>query len=481
MKLLGELRGRKTLASEVDEARLDLAEAEAREALADYQGQLAAATRAATRGQAQGMPLLVAQAYYLQGNALSRLGERAKGAIQSDQARQLFAAAGDRVAEIRVLNRIANSNYEAGEFDAAQRAYEQELAVSRELGNNHGVALALQNIGSCWLIHGQLTKARTMLQQALALERDNALLQMEAVTLVNLADVALVETDLPQARALSAESLRISREIGNTYSLHSSLWAHAEVALAAGELEVAQGACAEGLASSHQTNQPFFIALNNYVASKASFLGGDAGAARRELQEAIRIQRAQGFRLELGDSQLQLGLVELEEGQPAEAAKLLREAQAAFKALNAVDREARATGELARAWLAMNQLGQAKEASAQALVLAAKSQNVLARLSVELAAALVLAASGDAPGAEQRLKALHAQAQRGKLVLLGCEVRLALAEVSRLQGKAANAREQLSAVHDYALEHGILLYANKAAGGAIRESQAPPKDASPKP
>ena len=64
----------------------------------------AAASAAATRGQAQGARLIVARAALLEGTALLRLGQPERAAGLYEQARATYADAGDRGRLAEALN-----------------------------------------------------------------------------------------------------------------------------------------------------------------------------------------------------------------------------------------------------------------------------------------------------------------------------------------------------------------------------------------
>jgi len=95
---LATLEGLRSLpAPATDDARLDLAEANAAAAIGDFKRSEAAAARAVTKGRAQGTQLAVALARSRQGWAMERLGQSNDAAAALAEAQGLFAAAGDRM------------------------------------------------------------------------------------------------------------------------------------------------------------------------------------------------------------------------------------------------------------------------------------------------------------------------------------------------------------------------------------------------
>ena len=81
-----------------------------------------------------------------QAQAELRLGRSAEASRLVDSARQLFVAGGDRNGEARALNRIANIEYEQGDYDEAKRVFREAEKVLRTVGNLRDLATALNNV-----------------------------------------------------------------------------------------------------------------------------------------------------------------------------------------------------------------------------------------------------------------------------------------------------------------------------------------------
>ena len=84
-----------------EDPRIDLQEATAARARSDYQRELAAASWAVAKGESRGSRRLIAQARNVEGAAYRRLGDLKKSLAASFEARQLFAAVGDRFGEAK--------------------------------------------------------------------------------------------------------------------------------------------------------------------------------------------------------------------------------------------------------------------------------------------------------------------------------------------------------------------------------------------
>ena len=107
-----------------DDARIDLAEANAAAVIGDFKRSEAAAAQAVTKGRAQGTQLVVAQARSRQGWAMERLGQSNDAAAALAEAHGLFTAAGDRMGAATTLQSTGHLLYDKGNFTGARKAYE---------------------------------------------------------------------------------------------------------------------------------------------------------------------------------------------------------------------------------------------------------------------------------------------------------------------------------------------------------------------
>ncbi|HEV7786257.1 MAG TPA: serine/threonine-protein kinase, partial [Thermoanaerobaculia bacterium] len=112
-----------------DDPRIDLAEAMAAGAGADFKRQQTAAERAVARGATQGAPLLVAQGQLLACRALRNLGRGDAALAACEAGRKLHEQAGDRAGVAEAVTHAANVLYDRGDLPGAGRFYEQALAT----------------------------------------------------------------------------------------------------------------------------------------------------------------------------------------------------------------------------------------------------------------------------------------------------------------------------------------------------------------
>jgi tetratricopeptide (TPR) repeat protein/tRNA A-37 threonylcarbamoyl transferase component Bud32 len=482
-----------------EDTRIDLAEATAAGARADFQRQQLAASRAAAKAQARGAPLMVAQARLLECRALRNLGQGQRAIDSCEEGRRLYAAAGDRAGVAEALTHAANVLYDRGDLAAASPLYEQALATYRELGNRGGEAGALNNIAVVLKSQGDLESARQLYEQVLAISREVASRAGEAYALNNLAGVLLRRGELDQAgklfeqalairreqgdksgeaysldnigvvlrkrgnlqeaRRRHEESLRIRREIGQKIGEVSSLYNLGTVLLEQGELAAARKRFEESLALAAQTGNKSAAAYAHFGLGEVAARQGELAEARKRHEAALALRRGLGEKATAAESEAALAAVLLDAGAAAGAETLAR------GAVDELGRQGAAAGQaVALTTAALAAAAQGKSAAARAdvdhaLALVGNDQDLRSGLTVQLRAAQLHRSANPKATAQSVLT----QATHAGLLDLQLEARLALARLETERGQSAEAQAALASVQREAKALGYGLIARKAA------------------
>jgi predicted ATPase len=111
----------------------------------------------------------------------------------------------------------------SGAYARARGCYEEALALSREAGDELGIAEALDNLGTIASVEGDLDRATSLREEALALRRSSGDRRGIAVSLINLGTVAYQEGDADRASALFTEARDLSRAAGDQWLLATAL------------------------------------------------------------------------------------------------------------------------------------------------------------------------------------------------------------------------------------------------------------------
>jgi tetratricopeptide (TPR) repeat protein len=484
-----------------DDPRIDWAEATAASSLTDFKRQQIAAARAIDKARQLGARLLVANASLTEGNAWQELGETRKAIAAAEEARQIYAATGDRGGESRalraagialrsqgdlaeatamyerglsvareigdrsttagLLNNIANVLRQRGSLDAAEKAYAESLAISREIGDRSAAALVLNNSAILHRVRGNVAEAKKNYLESLAIRKETGEKATAAATMNNLANLMSDEGDLSGAMKVYEETLVTAEELGDKRGSAMARYNMGEMERLQGHLPRARTLLDQSLELRRALEDKGAVARSLASIGLVQTAQARLTEARKTYDEALALQKEVGDKVGIGRVRYFQGTLSLHEGRPAEAQSALREAAAQFRELKASDDEAAALGMLARALLADQKNRDAERAAQDALHLVRDSRNRVSMLEAGLAAARVEAATGKRSAATARLNALlkHTGAFRGYEL----EAHLALAEIEIESGQIAQGRTHLQTVEQQARATGFLLIANQAA------------------
>jgi eukaryotic-like serine/threonine-protein kinase len=484
-----------------DDPRIDLAEAMAAGAGADFKRQQTAAERAAARGAAQGAPLLVAQGRLLECRALRNLGQGDAALEACEAGRKLHEQAGDRAGVAEALTHAANVHFDRGELPKAGHLYEQALATYREIGNRGAEAGALNNIAVVLKSQGDLERARQLYEQVLAISREIGSRGGEAYALNNLAGVLLRRGELDAAAKLFDQSLAIRREqqdrsgiayaldnlgvvlrrkgdlagarkrheealamrrdIGQKIGEVASLNNLGAVLLDQGELTAARSDFDAALRLARQTGNRSATAYSLFGLGEVLAREGNVAEARKQHDEALALRTQLGEKGTSAESQLALAGVLLDSGDTARSADLARAAAEELGRQGAASDQARALTLTALTALGRGDAAAARDALGRATALVQGSQDLLARLTVELAAARLNRSE------EPVLRSIAEQANRAGLLDVRLQAELALAQraAQGKGGKGGDGGARLGALLKEAESLGYGAIAKKARGG----------------
>jgi tetratricopeptide (TPR) repeat protein len=492
---------RRLVAPVRDDPRVDWAEATAASSLTDFRRQQIAAARAVDKARRLGARLLIANALLTEGNAWQELGQTPKAIAAAEEARQIYAAAGDRGGESRalraagialrsqgdlaaattmyerglavareigdrsttagLLNNIANVQRQQGALDAAQKTYGEALAISREIGDRSAVALILNNSAILHRVRGNVAEAKNNYLEALAIRRDIGEKATAAATLNNLANLMSDEGDLGGAMKVYEETRATAEELGDKRGVAMAWYNMGEMERLQGNLPRSRTLLDQSLELRRDLADKAAVARTLASIGLVQMAQGRLPDARKTYDEALVLQTEVGEKVGIARIRYFQGTLSLHEGRPADAESALRDAAAQFRVLKAADDEAAALGVLARARLAERNSRDAERASQDALQLVRNSRNRVSILEVGLATARVEAATGKRAAAVARLTRLLADAKG--FLTYELEAGLALAEIEIGSGQIAEGRSRLQSVEQQARAKGLLLIANQAA------------------
>jgi tetratricopeptide (TPR) repeat protein len=448
------------------DARIDLTESKAANALGDFARAQQLAASAASKGRAQGSKLVVGQARSTEGRALERLGKAKESLSAFAEAGSLFSQAGDKGAAASAMNASATVLYDQGDFAGARKAYEDSLAVFQELGAKERAASALNNIGNVYYEQGDLTHARDYYQRSLDFCREAGDKACVAGGLGNLANVLDSMGNLKGALKMQEDGLAAFQEVGDKRGTASTLGNFGNLLSEMGDLEGAKAKYEEAIRMHNESGYQRGTAYSIYGLSDVLTAQGQLGEARKQAEKAAATRRELGEQGNIAASNLQLANLALEEGKPAEGEPLARAAAEEFDKEKVADSGASAYALLAVTQLAQNKLSGAQTSAKRGMMLAHETGYKPPRFDATIAQARVQAASGDAVGALKMLEGVRTEAVKYGYVPYDFEARLAMGEIEMKSGKTAAGRARLEQLEKDSGAKGYLLVAQKAGRAA---------------
>jgi len=169
-----------------------------------------------------------------------------------DRGLALFRELGDEEGVAFALNSLAIVTRSEGDLSGGMKLQEDSLALMREIGNKWGIALVLMNMGVWQRVQGDYAKAAKLHEQSLQLFRELGDKRYIARVLINLGINSRDEGDLKQSRRLLTESLSLSRELGEKIGIAESLLYLGSVAKRQREYDSAVELLRESLAAYYE-------------------------------------------------------------------------------------------------------------------------------------------------------------------------------------------------------------------------------------
>jgi tetratricopeptide (TPR) repeat protein len=320
-----------------DDPRIDIIDGEAAAVLGDVQEARVLAAQGGTKALSRGAWLVLARARIDEAWATQRLGRRSEALALNEEARRLYATAGDRHGIARALIQIGAVRRAMGRNVEAEDALTEALQILRDLGNRRHLARAANNLASVQFERGALAEAAALYEEALSLNRQVGDRPAEAAAANNLASVRYEQGAIDEARRLDAEALEIRRTIGDRRGIALSLVNMAEVESDQGRLGDAQRMYEEAIRLNEALQDPAETAYALHGLAAVFSRANKLDAARPALERALRLQ----VQLEDHDAALRcrVALVQIlmDEGRVEEAERDLRAvlADAGARAVNA--------------------------------------------------------------------------------------------------------------------------------------------------
>lgn len=444
------------------DARIDIAEASAAEALSDFRRSQQYAVAAAARAEAQGSHLLLAAAKSREAWASARLGDPDRAFAAYSKARELWIAGGNQRGAAAALSGIANLLGDNGDFVGARKAFDQALQEFRKIGDMGSLASCTHNFGVLLTNQGDLLQARKHLEEALSMQREMKNERGVASDLDDIGNVMLSMGDPAGALRVKEQALEIFRRIGNKFGERVTILNIGEVLFAQGRLADARTKYDEAMAGAQQLGDKRGIGYCLVDIAGVLTAQDRLADARTAAEDSVEIRKEIHGEVQIAESRLQLAEILLEQDKPVEAESLARSAADVFDKQNALGDDALSYAVLARALLAEGKTQEARASANRAVKIVQASGDVWMRLESGLAVARADEATGKLSDARKELTPILAETVKFRSAGYGLEARLLQGEIAFKLGQFSAARAELTAVKSEASSKNFRLIARKA-------------------
>jgi tetratricopeptide (TPR) repeat protein len=439
-----------------DDPRIDLAEGDAADSIAEQRRALAAYRRAADKARAIGAQLLLAQALMSEGWSQRALGNPAAARASFLEALPIFQQAGDKSNVARVQSYLGVLLSDEGRLGEAAQALARALAVSREIGNSAQTARLLKNLGLTSMREGKPAAAREYFEESLSLSRENGDREAAASTQVSLATWQTDAGDLEAARHLLQQAARDYADIGNRHGEAMATGALANLLKTSGDLTAAREAFERVHAIFADEGNKASQATALESLANVAWMQGRLPEARARLEQGLKLRQELGMAHDILEINAALAQLMVDEGRGADAVPLLREHLAELRTVGYEGPVASVSASLVEALLQQGRVAEARQVVDQ---VRRHSKGDLA-LETIVAQARVTAAGGNVNGAVKQLRAALAATDLPLASRFGAE--LALGQILLAAGRTAEGGAQLTALESSARARGYGFFADRA-------------------
>ncbi len=495
-------------ARESRDPRYELLAAEAAAQSGDHARSVAEASRARELARKLGANLAASRALLHEAKGLHSLGRVAEAEAALEEARKIFAAAGDRNGEAAAGVTLSHWLWLQGGFERSELNAREALAIYQKIGNRAGEAEAMERLGMNVWRRGDAAEGERLLLRGLAIFREIGNRPGEAETLsslaisiasfggsstsgfaaspcilfeqalgiyrklndrdgisaavTNLGRCALLGGNVVEATRALEESVAIHRELDLQGGLATVLFNRAYARYLAGALAAAEVDFLEVIRLCRRLENPLLLAAAVTGLGTVRMMAADFPAAEKHLAESLRLRREIGDQIRIASALSDLSRLRLLQGNPEQAESLAREAVAR------ADKIPEFYGAEMRLTLASTLLGRGRpEAARAALGEQAELSDPKAPITVHLLAGrITLSRVLGASGAEDRgravLTAVIAWSKSKGLVKYRLEAELARFEIDARSGLDEPARRRLQTFAEQSRRRGFVLFSRQA-------------------
>ncbi len=404
-----------------DDPRIDMQEAQAAGGLADFEHTRRSAHAAAEKAAKNDARLQYARARLLEAGAMQNLALNGFAEVRAE-ARRICAELGDRACVAAAYRIEANGLASTGTPAAARPLYVAALQMADEIGNQLEKLNALMGLAYTENRQGDLKGAEADYRKALAVGTEMGQ-QKRYPVCIDLAEVLTSEGRIAEARALGQEALDASRQASDQESIGLSEAALARVLALEGRFPESLAGYNEAVRIMREVQNPAELGMTLIELGDVQLEQGNATAARKSFEETRDLDRK--FPFAHPEIEMAFARLNLAAGQAEDAVARARSAMNLFTIAGREGDRLQAAAILARALLAGGKSGEASSVLEQIPSPEGHAFPIEALVEFRIARCLVAANTGRRAEADRALDAIAAEVSSLGLVPLEKETRLA--------------------------------------------------------
>lgn len=221
------------------------------------------------------------------------------------------------------LNDLAITLQSQGEVAPARRAAEEALQIFESLGDDFHTALVASNLGYLAEDAGDLSRAREHHQRALRISQRYGFEDLQASYAYALARIHRRRGELEPALSLLQGSLAVARRLGEKLDEFDYLEEIAEVEMRRGEFAAAESTLAQAREVAEASDDRIGLAWHQDVLGRLRSRQGRLDESIELLTRSARTQETLGEKMGAATTRIALARIQLLEERPEEASRTL--------------------------------------------------------------------------------------------------------------------------------------------------------------
>lgn len=414
------------LAGTIGDPRIELAAADIATLGDDSRSTISHARLALQQAQSRGENVLAAEAELRLGVALAQ-DSHAEPLLRRAVAD--FHAIGNPHGEALAMQNLGNLQSARNQIDAARETYQRAMTIYQGIGDLGGEAAIYDNLSDMLWSAGDRDGTEAALRQALAIARETADPARQAWTLTGLATVLSDESASDDVAAMYQQAIALDAQSGTRAHGIFAQSTYADLLRMRGELDSARKVCMRAQTEAHELNDAMEHTIVDFECAQIALDRGEADSAAAVFSNLEKTAIARKDTFQTANAQLMLGQIAMGRQRWSDARNALQKSLAGWTASKEVPGEATAEALLALCDAALGDAPARDAASANARDLRGRITQRAEAFQLDIALAELQGADGKSDEAIGALHALANDAAQRHWIGLAFEARLAAQRV----------------------------------------------------